>query len=833
MTENGGGGPDVTQDLRVPWEEEPGDLYENAPCGYLTTLPDGTIVRVNRTFLAWSGYDRAELVGRRRFRDLLGAGDRIFYETHYAPLLAMQDGVHELALELICADGTQLPILVNAALGRDPAGLPRVVRTMIFKATDRRQYERELLTARRAAEASEKRVRALQQVVADLAAAPTAAEVAEAVIGAPAAAFGAAGSSVWLVDADRDQLIALAGSRPEAIEYPDIPLGSPNPVAEVARRGDLHVFGSIAEAEEHFPVLGEAMRPAGYRTAVMLPLTAGLAGEAIGAEVLGVLCFGFTEERELSDSELRVVRLLGHQVGQALDRARLYDAARRREARATFLAETTRSLEELQRLMPRARRLAERLVPEIAEWAAVRLQIGPAGLVADAGGPEPDPDRLAERTALVVANGKAEFAEPGAGLDCAVLPLSVGGKVLGTLALRSAAGRRTAEETAFLTDLADRAALALENARLYEQERAIARTLQRSLLAGDVPSDPRFAVETHYQAAAHDLEVGGDWFDAFLITPDKLAVVVGDVVGRGIDAATTMGQLRSAIRALASAEAGPARLLERLDRFVERVESARMATVAYAEVDLSTREMTYACAGHLPPLLAEPGGSPRYLLDGRSGALGSHAGRRTRIEHRTPLAAGTRVLLYTDGLIERRNRRIDAGFEMLARAYAGRRDAPLPGLTAGLAQSLVGREHGDDVCLLCLAIGTEDRLERSIGADPVQIALLRKDLRGWLLSHGLDEECTQAVLLAGSEAVANAIEHGYRNDPFGIVDVTATISEEAVEIRVTDRGDWQAAGADLSRGRGLQLIHQVMDDVTFDRTDGTTVTMRRSRGEAR
>ena len=95
-----------------------------------------------------------------------------------------------------------------------------------------------------------------------------------------------------------------------------------------------------------------------------------------------------------------------------------------------------------------------------------------------------------------------------------------------------------------------------------------------------------------------------------------------------------MGQLRSAIRALASAEAGPARLLERLDRFVERVESARMATVAYAEVDLSTGEMTYACAGHLPPLLHEPASSPRYLLDGRSGAA-RLAGRppATGIEH--------------------------------------------------------------------------------------------------------------------------------------------------------------------------------------------------------
>src|SRR3712207_2730039 len=135
MAENGGGGPDGAYDLRVPWEEDPGDLYEHAPCGYLTMLPDGTIVRVNQTFLDWTGYERAALVGRRRFRDLLGPGDKIYYETHYAPLLTMQDDVHEMAFELVCADGRRLPILVNSILGRDPSGLPRAVRTTVFNAT--------------------------------------------------------------------------------------------------------------------------------------------------------------------------------------------------------------------------------------------------------------------------------------------------------------------------------------------------------------------------------------------------------------------------------------------------------------------------------------------------------------------------------------------------------------------------------------------------------------------------------------------------------------------------------------------------------------------------
>ena len=823
--------PDVTQDVKLPWDEDPGDLYEHAPCGYLTMLPDGTIVRVNQTFLSWTGYRRSDLVGRRRFRDLLSPGDQIYHETHYAPLLSMQDDVHEVAFDMICADGRRLPILVNSILGRDPQGLPRAVRTTVFNATERRGYEKELLAARRTAEASERRLRVLQQIVADLSAASTEAEVADSVVRAPGPAFGATSATIWLLDPDRGQLTAAASTEPGGAARDEIPLTSSRAVAEVARRGDLHVVGSLAEADEHFPDLAGTMRRAGRGTVVLLPLTMTPADERAAATVLGILAFSFAEPRELTDGELGVVRLLGGQAGQALDRARLYDDARRRESRAMFLAETTRALDEIPRLGPRVRRLVDKIVPGVAEWAAVRLQIGQGGLLESAGGPAPDPARLADRVAQVTESGEATFTDEGAlDPDCAVLPLAARGRVLGTLALRTAPGHRTAAaEAAFLTDLADRAGLAIENARLYEQERAVARTLQRSLLAAELPVDRRFTVESHYRAATHDLEIGGDWFDAFMISEKKLAVVVGDVVGRGVDAATTMGQLRSAVRALASNEVGPAKLLERLDRFVDRVESARMATIAYAELTLATGEMTYACAGHVPPLLQEPAGAPRYLVGGRSAALGSRAGRVRRVEQTVRLPAGTRLLFYTDGLIEHRGRPIDRGFEVLAREYGRLHDVPLEGLTAQLADVLVGRDHADDVCLLCVALGTEERMQRAIGADPMQIARLRKDLRGWLASHTVDPDSANAVLLACSEAVANAIEHGYRDDPFGLVEITATVAPDAVEIRVTDHGTWRPPRVDGPPGRGLQLVRQLMDQVSIERGAGTTVTMRRTR----
>jgi PAS domain S-box-containing protein len=133
-------------------EESAEDLYEHAPCGYVSALPDGTIVKVNQTFLDWTGHGREDLVGRRRFQDLLTAGGRIFHETHYAPLLRMQGAVREIAVDVVCADGGRLPVLINSVLKRDGDGKPLLVRTTVFNATDRKEYERELLRERQRAE---------------------------------------------------------------------------------------------------------------------------------------------------------------------------------------------------------------------------------------------------------------------------------------------------------------------------------------------------------------------------------------------------------------------------------------------------------------------------------------------------------------------------------------------------------------------------------------------------------------------------------------------------------------------------------------------------------
>jgi sigma-B regulation protein RsbU (phosphoserine phosphatase) len=150
---------------RALLDDDPQKLYDRAPCGYLSTTPDGTVVKVNDTFLTWTGHDRGELVGHRTFSSLLSPGGRIYHDTHYAPMLQMRDPVRENALDVVASDGSRLPVLVNAALERDADGRPQVIRVVVFDATERRAYERELLRAKQRAEESETRARSLARTL--------------------------------------------------------------------------------------------------------------------------------------------------------------------------------------------------------------------------------------------------------------------------------------------------------------------------------------------------------------------------------------------------------------------------------------------------------------------------------------------------------------------------------------------------------------------------------------------------------------------------------------------------------------------------------------------
>lgn len=372
----------MSSEEQHPWASSE-DLFEEAPCGYIATDPDGMIVKVNRTFERWTGLRREELVSNRRFQELMSPGGRIYHDTHYSPLLHMQGEVRGISVEIVRADGSHLPALINSVLSRSDDGAPRMIRTTVFDASDRRAYEQELRTARR-------------------------------------------------------------------------------------------------------------------------------------------------REHEIADQ------------------------------------------------------------------------------------------------------------------------------------------------------------------------------LQRSLLSGELPSAAGFDVTVSYRPGVSGLRVGGDWYDAFwLEEPDTVALVVGDVVGRGLEAAASMGQLRSAVRALASTGLRPAALLEALDRYSDRHGVGQMATLIYAQLSLTSGSFSFACAGHPPPLVIPPDERPCFNWQGRSLPLNTHLGDGHRRGSSIQLSAGSTVLLYTDGLVDRPGSPADDGMNRLLATAAEHRDDDSPlGRASTIVRALHDAEHTDDVCLL-------------------------------------------------------------------------------------------------------------------------------------
>jgi serine phosphatase RsbU (regulator of sigma subunit) len=243
-----------------------------------------------------------------------------------------------------------------------------------------------------------------------------------------------------------------------------------------------------------------------------------------------------------------------------------------------------------------------------------------------------------------------------------------------------------------------------ELVRARDREHAIAAELQRALLTGALPADPGLELGVDYRPAEAGLEVGGDWYDAFWLGERRLGLVVGDVVGRGLHAATTMGQLRSAVRALASTGLAPGPLLEALDAYARRHEVGRMTTVAYAEVDLAAGQVRWACAGHPPPVLAPSADAPAaFAWDGRSAPLDATLEPVRRPEAQAELRPGGCLALFTDGLFERVGRPLQEGLDTLLAAVDRHRDRPAPDFAEAVTQAAIGgRRAGDDACLLAL-----------------------------------------------------------------------------------------------------------------------------------
>jgi anti-sigma regulatory factor (Ser/Thr protein kinase) len=309
-------------------------------------------------------------------------------------------------------------------------------------------------------------------------------------------------------------------------------------------------------------------------------------------------------------------------------------------------------------------------------------------------------------------------------------------------------------------------------------------------------------------------------------------VVIGDVVGHGVRAAASMGKLRNVLQYSALDGLAPAEVLERLNGYFCALTDADMATLLVAEYDPARQRIRYSSAGHLPAALRMPDGTVELLEGGRGMPLcASDQAHYTEAERDLP--AGSMLLLYTDGLIERRGESLDVGLDRLVHALR-----TAPGNVEDVADRLLrdflaDDAPADDVALLCVAVrGPEPALRLRVPATARQLSGMRRAATDWLERVGATSDEAREITVAVNEAAANAIEHAY-----GLVDaefvVEADQTGDLVEFVVRDFGQWRKRPSSADRGRGLDLARALMDALDVEPgADGTVVRLRRRLGRS-
>jgi serine phosphatase RsbU (regulator of sigma subunit)/anti-sigma regulatory factor (Ser/Thr protein kinase) len=469
-----------------------------------------------------------------------------------------------------------------------------------------------------------------------------------------------------------------------------------------------------------------------------------------------------------------------------------------------------------------------------AAGACVRV-IDPArGVVADAA--RGDAEAAGRGLRAAIAAG-APAAEP----DGSVLavPLRAAGELFGAVAVaRPDGGTPAAQREALIAQAAERAALIIRRALLLEREQRIASALQRDLLPTTLPDVPGVSLAAHFRAGGHGIDVGGDWYDAIPLAGGRVGLVVGDVAGRGVAAAARMGQLRSVARAYALEGHDPETFVQRMNVYHRALSPDELTTIVYAVIEPDRERLRVVSAGHPPPLLVPPGGAPR-LLQGSTPPLGvSDLPGHPEIVVDFP--PGSAVVLYTDGLVERRGEGLDAGLRRLLAAAApdGAGDGADDGAEAlreRVLGSCLGPSSGDDDVTALFAraesvLGPSARF--TLSPDGEALGALRRTLRRWLAEAGASADDVAAVTMAANEAWENAIEHAHAFAPVPI-SVAFERRDDDVYVTVHDAGA-PPGESDPDRGRGLALMQALMDEASFSFGGryGGSVVLRRALGRA-
>ncbi len=364
-----------------------------------------------------------------------------------------------------------------------------------------------------------------------------------------------------------------------------------------------------------------------------------------------------------------------------------------------------------------------------------------------------------------------------------------------------------------------------------EIERRVAETLQRSLLPR-LPSLPGLQLAARYRPGSAETRIGGDWYDAIPLRGGKVGIAIGDVVGRGVEAAARMAHLQSALRAYALEALRPELVLERMNGFVLEGEQGGMVTLLYAIVDPDASTLQVATAGHPPPLVLRPEGGPTFAEAPAGSPLGVNR-FPSYAESVATLDPWSTVLLYTDGLVEGPELPLGEGLDgLLATAESCPREPE--GLCRALLSTVDSRAgFRDDLALLAIQLTPPgDTLSLELPAKPSSLASMRRAVAQWLRLAGASEAELYEMLVACGEACANAVAHAHSAISDSPFEVVAERDGPQIQIVVRDSGSWRPP-SDEGRGRGLPLMRELMDEVKIEpSSEGTTVTMRRRLREA-
>ena len=692
----------------------------------------------------------------------------------------------------------------------------------------------------------------LHHLSSALAAATTPGEVAREAIAGGRRALGAQSAACRVPVADGRALSCLASSgHPALLSRGLVPVdSSPSGSTFTSGRTVTTTLGAPVDDDADLSpeIVPGAMMDLGQPVTIV---TEALMG-SVGA--LGVLALAFVGRPEPTDPELRFLSTLAGLTAQALERAQLFEQERQalRDAEAgrerlSLLSDVTKLLSSsldpttvMQRTMNLVvGRLSDACVVQVPGDNGLQRLTVRAGEVFESHaektliGMDSVPFDSDAPAAIAYRTGRTQlapttFTDDGTDGEATALavPFSANGHVIGVMTFFDGPGRKfEPDDVSLATEVASRTGVALSNATRFQREHVVAEVLQRAVLPDFLPTVAGLHFDAEYRAGAAGTYVGGDWYDVFQLDDERVVFSVGDVMGKGAPAAALMGQVRSAIRAYAVTGESPTEVLSSLDHLFDVLVEDRVVTVVVGMINPKSGTVSLANAGHPSPLIVRADGATAFPTVASSLLIAAGLGRPERPACDLVLHPGDALVMYSDGLVERRGELITAGMQRLADAAT---DVAVGGWPARPASELATRlgddEGADDVVVLALRyLGqpAEGRESAPLGTDRDGMSTLRLDpivestprARHWITERlsDLPVEVSECAALLTSELVTNAVLHAAT--PFT---VTLHLMADRIRVDVADGSPVPPSikdyATDAATGRGLTLFNTLASD---------------------